>query len=145
MVTGNTLGGRGALTVAHDIVTGSVIWVALYDAGFGVNQGNAIVGALSGARFFVASVSRDAESEDFATIAYEGPTGREVWVARYDGSGLRDGGRALAIHPLGTRLFVAGFSEDAATRADWATLAYATVPWSVAPARGRAAGPPGRS
>jgi MYXO-CTERM domain-containing protein len=66
---------------------------------------------------------------EYATVAYDGRTGRKLWEARYDGaqgSGLHFG-TTLATSPTSRLAVVSGQSDGGGHDYDWATLAYDTV------------------
>ena len=66
---------------------------------------------------------------DYATVAYDGRDGRQLWTSRYAGP-ANDGlhfGRVVATSPTARLAVVAGQSAGAAGDSDWATLAYDTT------------------
>jgi glucose dehydrogenase len=75
---------------------------------------------------FVTGMTYDTQSsDDYGTVAYEGSTGKRLWVHRYDGTGhSNDTGRAVATSPSGSRIFVAGISIGPDLDYDFATLCY---------------------
>lgn len=85
----NSFGSVDLATVKYDGLTGQQRWVAIYP---GVNFGNgpsdlALDGAgnpyVTGASYTPGSSSTS--NTGFATIKYDGATGQQRWVARYDG------------------------------------------------------------
>src|SRR6185437_1218188 len=68
-------------------------------------------------------------ASDYTTIAYNGTTGAQRWVARYNGPGKQDdGAEDIAVSPDGTQVFVTGRSDGGSTtRADFATIAYSAT------------------
>jgi hypothetical protein len=65
----------------------------------------------------------DSTVYDFATIAYS-PSGRELWVARYDGSGTGvDSANDIVVSPIGI-IFVTGHSMGVKSGYDLVTIAY---------------------
>src|SRR5712691_2188156 len=66
------------------------LWVRRY--GGPVNRddrASSLVASSDGSKVFVTGVSNggDASIGDFATVAYDAPTGKMLWVSRYDGPG----------------------------------------------------------
>jgi hypothetical protein len=59
---------------------------------------------------------------DYATVAYDGLTGEELWVARYD-QGVWDTPTALSVSPSGRSVYVTG-SAGKPSRLDFATVSY---------------------
>jgi hypothetical protein len=125
-------------TIAYDTATGDQIWLARYDgpAGFWdipYDIAVANVRQPNGTRHeevFVTGRSNGASSgnndADFATVAYDGLTGSQLWVTRYNGPGNgRDLAYAAAASPDGSLVCVTG--ESATSTADYATVCYDTV------------------
>ncbi len=125
-------------TLAYDTATGNQLWVARYegpalfwDVTYGMGVAN--VRQPDGSRreqVFVAGRSNGASSDntaaDFATVAYDGLTGQQLWVTRYDGPAHdRDLPYALAVSPDGSTVFITGPSIGNAE--DYATIAYDAV------------------
>lgn len=111
------------VTVAYDATTGSQVWASTYDAGQR-DEANRVEVAPDGSRVYVVGVSRGEEtSADYVTIAYAAATGKELWVARYDGiSGRRrDVPSCLAVS--GNTVFVTGSSRGDGFW-DFASVAY---------------------
>jgi hypothetical protein len=66
---------------------------------------------------------------DYATVAYDGASGRQLWAARYSGpqgSGLHFG-TTVATSPVSPIAVVSGQSDGGGHDYDWATLAYDTA------------------
>jgi hypothetical protein len=125
-------------TIAYDAGTGDQIWLTRYEgpAGFwdiAYDIGVANVHQPDGSRreqVFVTGRSNGASSgnsdADFATVAYDGLTGEQLWVSRYNGpANDRDLAYGLATSPDGSSVFVTG--ESAGVAADYATICYDAV------------------
>jgi hypothetical protein len=127
-------------TIAYDAATGDQLWVARYDGPatfwdipYGIGVAN--VPQPDGSRreqVFVTGRSNGASSDnsaaDFATVAYDGLTGDQLWVARYDGPGHdRDLAYALGVSRDGASVFITGESAGVGTLSDYATICYDAV------------------
>ncbi len=120
--------GQNFATIAYDAKTGATRWVSKYNGpgnggdtltGLGVGQGGGLV--------FVAGPSQGVKSNlDYATIAYAAATGRQVWIARYNGPANRaDAATGLAVGLGGKLVIVTGSSKGKTSGPDYATVAYA--------------------
>jgi hypothetical protein len=122
-------------TIAYDTATGDELWISRYDGPasfwdipYAIGVGN--VRQSDGSRreeVFVTGRSNGASSDnsqaDFATVAYDGLTGTQLWVSRYDGPAHdRDLAYGLAVSPDGSSVLVTG--ESAGNGADYATICY---------------------
>jgi DNA-binding beta-propeller fold protein YncE len=115
-------------TVAYDPSTGAQLWAARF-AGYAGGRDDAYAVAVSpgGGRVYVTGTSDSGiqGGYDYGTVAYEGSTGKRLWVHRYDGTGhSNDTGLAVATSPSGSRIFVAGISVGPDLDYDFATLCY---------------------
>ena len=124
-------------TVAYDTTTGQELWAARYDGPAGFWD---IAYSIAVARVrqpdetfreqvFVVGRSNGASAgnlhTDYATVAYDGATGDELWVNRYDGPASdRDLGYAIEASPDGSSVFVTGESVGNGTTTDYATISY---------------------
>jgi hypothetical protein len=117
-------------TIAYNAVTGVRRWISHYN-GPGNNADNAASLAVSpdGGEALVTGSSRGATSgSDYATVAYDTATGRQLWVKRYNGPGnSNDSALWVAVSPSGSSVFVTGASAATTFGADYATVAYNTV------------------
>jgi WD40 repeat protein len=129
-VTGGSHGRTSAsdyATVAYNAATGKQLWVRRYNGR--ANQGDAAASlALSrdGRRLYVTGGSRGRVSKtDYATVAYNAATGRQLWVSRYNGhANGAEAGRSVAVSPDDSRVFVTGASQGKTSGYDYATVAY---------------------
>ncbi|MGH2808175.1 MAG: PQQ-binding-like beta-propeller repeat protein [Actinomycetota bacterium] len=102
-------------TVAFDARTGEVVWTANYDGpGNGTDNARDIVVSPDGRTLYVAGISagRDNSDLDFAAIAYDTQTGRELFVSRWDGvgEGNVDSPFAIEVSPRGDIVYLTGWS-----------------------------------
>ena len=87
---------------------------------------NAVAVSPDGTHAYVTGYSTGSGTgQDYATIAYEGATGTQLWAASYDGPGnALDIATAVEVAPDGTRAYVTGHSTGSGTGQDYATIAY---------------------
>ena len=143
-VTGYSNGpttGDDYATIAYSAATGRRLWVRRYngpgDTDFGLHPDNSTDTASSvavspnGQMVFVTGSSdgRTTGTSAYATVAYSAATGRQLWVARYNGPENVSGAHSVAVSPAGSTVFVTGSSLDPTTH--WAT----TVAYSAATGR----------
>ena len=125
-------------TVAYDRETGAELWVSRYDGPASFWDIPQDVGTgfsrdpETGERrdiVYVTGRSNGASSSndhtDYATIAYDGATGDQLWLARYDGpAGTREYAYALDVSDDGSTVAVTGESTGQGTGFDFATVLY---------------------
>ena len=117
-------------TVAYSAATGRMLWARLYSGPANETDGAAAV-AVSPAGTMV-FVTGDAggwgTGDDYATVAYNAATGRQLWVRRYNGpaNGF-DGACSVAVSPGGSMVFVTGGSQGRKSGSDAATVAYSAA------------------
>jgi DNA-binding beta-propeller fold protein YncE len=98
--------------------------VSRYDAADRVDEARSVAVSPAGSQVYVTGTSQ-AETADYATVAYAGASGSELWLARYDGPGNNhDEASAVATSPDGARVYVTGFSFRRQAPDDYATIAY---------------------
>ena len=108
-------------------------WITRYDgSAHTYDRGISMVTSADGSRIYVTGASTGTSSLDFATVAYDAPTGQQLWARRYDGPdhgsdapfAFGVGGNLITISKDGTRLFVTGSSADATGKNSYVTIAY---------------------
>jgi PQQ-like domain len=124
-------GSKDFVTVAYDTATGARQWVARFA---GPTQRKDIPLAMKvspdGSRVFLTGFTQDGPGGmsrfDYATVAYDAGTGRQLWVATYDGPGYGDDrSEAIDVSADGARVFVTGSSQGVVgSHSDMATVAY---------------------
>lgn len=118
-------GGAGGsyVTIAYSAATGQQLWVSRY-------SGDASPAALAlspdGTTVYVTGTSKTKKTSwDYATVAYQAATGRQLWASRYNGrAGKGDFAHALAVSPDGSTVYVTGGSQGRTSGLDAATIAY---------------------
>jgi outer membrane protein assembly factor BamB len=99
-------------TIAYDAITGAQLWVAAYrGADRGDNLATAIAVSPDGAIVYVTGSSDGPVTTNFATLAYDAPTGHRLWVTREDGDGPIYP-TAMGVSPDGTRVMVTGWGAS---------------------------------
>ena len=120
-------------TVLYETATGDQRWATLYDGPVhGWDLPADIAWSPDGMTLYVTGASRGKGSKrDFATVAYDASTGKQLWAARYDGVRRQgDASVSLVVSPDGRTVFVSGQShipygpQTLATRIIFATVAY---------------------
>lgn len=126
-VTGSSIGaatGYDYATVAYSSA-GVRLWDARYDGAAGLSDlpTGVAVDPATGSVYVTGSSYAIGTGNDYATVAY-GPTGAQLWVARYDGASSEDRAAAVAVDPTTGRVYVTGRSTIGPAGADFATVAY---------------------
>lgn len=129
-VTGRSNGASHAnehadfVTLAVDGPTGDRVWTARYDGLVGNRDLPYAIAVTPNGGHVVVTGESIGGSYDYATVAYNASTGSQRWAQRYSGVGFDD--RPLAIAATNDRVFVTGYSLDAAIayRRSIATIAY---------------------
>ena len=128
VVTGTSQGSNGKdfLTVRHSGATGAQQWVSRYNgAANGDDYAKSIALTSSGDVVVTGSSPGSGSSVDYATVRYNGTTGIEQWVSRYNSvtNGFDDANQ-IAITGSDD-VIVTGQSSDAGSSIGTATVKYA--------------------
>jgi hypothetical protein len=121
------MAGRADRQLSMPSAPGSQLWVSHYDGpANSIDFATAAAISPGGGTVFVTGVSDAANGVgDYATVAYEPATGKQLWVSRYNGPGNSlDLPFSIAVSPDGTKVFVTGESVGTASNYDYATIAY---------------------
>jgi uncharacterized delta-60 repeat protein len=126
VVTGSSAGSGTSYdyaTVKYDAV-GNQVWVSRYNGpANGSDQANAIAVDALGNICVTGNSAGSGTGADYVTVSYD-PSGSQVWVARYNGSGNgSDYGRAVALGASGA-VYVTGNSTGSGTGYDYVTIKY---------------------
>src|SRR5262245_46705865 len=119
-------------TIAYNAATGAELWMRRYDGpASSFDKPSALAVSPDGHTVVVTGSSFGRGTlDDFATIAYDATSGRQLWLQRYNGpaSGLDDATSA-ACSPDGRTVYVTGWSgpTNTAIRARYITVAYSTA------------------
>ncbi|MGH2753177.1 MAG: PQQ-binding-like beta-propeller repeat protein [Actinomycetota bacterium] len=102
-------------TIAFDADDGDIVWTANYDGpGNGTDNARDLVVSPDGRTVYIAGISagRDNSDLDYAVVAYDVGSGRELWVTRWDGigKGNSDSPFAIDVNSRGDMLYLTGWS-----------------------------------
>jgi hypothetical protein len=133
-VTGSSDGvGAPGVSTPSDYVTikydssGNQIWVARYNGPGNYFDDARAIGLDSAGNVYVTGGSTGATGNlDYATIKYS-PSGSQLWVARYSGTGSGDDAATGLVVDSSGNVIVTGYSLSASTGYDYATIKYDTL------------------
>jgi outer membrane protein assembly factor BamB len=118
-ITGVSAGQYG--TVAYRAHNGRQLWVARYHGPGNGSTAFSIAASPTERTVFVTGESAGPDQRgQYATLAYDAATGKQLWVQRY-GNGRA---HSVAVSPGGGRVFVTGENITTASGGDYATVAY---------------------
>jgi outer membrane protein assembly factor BamB len=119
-VTGDL--GDGAVTVAYDASSGTMLWQDLYYGPISPTWASALAVDPTGTFVYVTGTIHNGYA-DYVTLAYDAHTGARKWKRSYDGpTGQDDYGQDVAVDAAGTTVFVTGTSLSIGV--ECATVAY---------------------
>lgn len=99
-------------TIAFDQDTGEIIWRSTYNGPGGTDNARTLDVSPDGRTLYIAGISAGTSNADldYALIAYDTATGRELFVTRYTGVGKSDSPFGLAVAPSGDLVYLTGWS-----------------------------------
>jgi outer membrane protein assembly factor BamB len=116
-------------TIAYNASTGKRLWVERYNGPANLWDYGRWLAVTPDSKTVVVTGQSwgGATAYDYATIAYNASTGAPLWTKRYSATPPgynNDYPDAIAISPDGSTVYVSGYSENAGTESDFATVAY---------------------
>ncbi len=129
-VTGTSEGvgtGQDYVTLAYRGHDGARVWTRRFDGGKGPEDADEAAGvAATRASVIVTGTSWTTSNDvDYATVAYEAPTGARAWARRLDEGDSDHSATGIVDAPDGSRVFVTGTVKASSdTSYDFGTLAY---------------------
>jgi outer membrane protein assembly factor BamB len=127
--SGNLAGAPDYATVAYSAATGKQLWASTYhDPGKNISGFWSVAVSPDGSTVFVTGSSGTPTWGDhYVTVAYDAATGGQLWASRYNDPGKgEDIATSMAASPVGSTVFVTGFSIEASA-ADYSTVAYSAA------------------
>ena len=126
---GKAEGEKGYVTVAYNSSTGAQLWASRYDGPARRSSAYSLAVSPKGGALYVTGwtqLSPGKQQKAYGTVAYNSSSGAQLWVATYQPESSFDNeGRAVAVSPDGTKVFVTGSCVGQAN-------AYGTVAYSAA-------------
>ncbi|GAB3868391.1 hypothetical protein GCM10028824_13140 [Hymenobacter segetis] len=125
-VTGYSYNGQNYdfATVKYDRRTGQQRWVTRFNGPANADDMPAQMVVDAAGDAYVAGTSFNAANRDYATVKYDGRTGQQRWISRYNGPGNSlDGATGVALDAAG-QVYVTGYSSNSDFTLDYATLQY---------------------
>jgi outer membrane protein assembly factor BamB len=113
-VAGQRPASHELVLLAVDARTGRTAWLVDH-AGAPADQGDpvAVVATPGGERVYVTAISwKDPPYVQWVTVAYDGATGKQLWVSRHRDEGSAAQPNGMVLRPGGDLLYVTGWSKQ---------------------------------
>jgi uncharacterized delta-60 repeat protein len=128
-ISGILLGNNDYTTIKYNSASGSRSWISSYD-GPANNEDKAFGIAVDDEDNIIVSGSSrsgsSASSEDYATVKYDGTSGNDMWVSRYNGPGNSEDKAYSIVVDDEDNIIVSGSSRSSSSAGseDYATVKY---------------------